>query len=47
MEGSRRYLEIADQPVFAARMDLDLAVRRCLSFQRLVTELERILAELA
>ncbi|HTG32789.1 MAG TPA: DUF4276 family protein [Thermoanaerobaculia bacterium] len=44
MAGSRRYLEVADQPVFAARMDLDLALRRCLSFQRLATKLERILA---
>ena len=44
MAGNRRYLEVADQPVFAARMDLDLALRRCLSFQRLATELERILA---
>jgi Domain of unknown function (DUF4276) len=44
MGSGRRYLEVDDQPVFAARMDLDLALRRCLSFQRLVSELERILA---
>jgi hypothetical protein len=43
MVGNRRYLEVADQPAFAARMDLDLALQRCLSFQRLATELERIL----
>jgi hypothetical protein len=46
MEGGRRYLEVDDQPVLAARMDLDLALRRCRSFQRLATELERILAEI-
>ncbi|HEV2851278.1 MAG TPA: DUF4276 family protein [Thermoanaerobaculia bacterium] len=45
MAGSRRYLEVADQPVLAARMDLDLALQRSLSFQRLVSELERILSE--
>jgi hypothetical protein len=44
MEEGRRYLEVDDQPVLAARMDLDLALRRCLSFQRLATALERILA---
>jgi hypothetical protein len=44
MKAGRRYLEVDDQPVFAARMDLDLALGRCLSFQRLATELERILA---
>ena len=44
MAGNRRYLEVVDQPVFAAKMDLDLVLRRCLSFQRLTTELERILA---
>lgn len=45
MGGGRRYLEVTDQPVLAVRMDLALARQRCLSFQRLVTELERILAE--
>jgi hypothetical protein len=44
MDEGRRYLEIDDQPVLAARMDLDLVLRRCLSFQRLTSELERILA---
>ncbi len=43
MDGSRRYLEVDDQPVLAARMDLELALRRCVSFQRLLSELERIL----
>lgn len=45
MEGGRRYIEVVDQPVLAARMDLDLARQRCLSFRRLITGLERILAE--
>lgn len=45
MEGNRRYLEVDDQPVMAARMDLDLALQRCVSFRRLDEELERILAE--
>jgi hypothetical protein len=40
----REYIEVDDQPALAARMDLDLALRRCLSFQRLMSELERILA---
>ncbi|HEY2293484.1 MAG TPA: DUF4276 family protein [Thermoanaerobaculia bacterium] len=43
MDG-RGYIEVDDQPVLAARMDLELALRRCVSFQRLVSELERILA---
>jgi Domain of unknown function (DUF4276) len=47
MEEGRRYLEIDDQPVLAARMNLDLALRRCASFQRLVPEMERILAALS
>jgi Domain of unknown function (DUF4276) len=46
MDG-RGYIEVDDQPVLAARMDLDLALRRCLSFQRLMSELERILAALS
>jgi len=33
MEG-RRYVEVADQPAFAAHMDLDLALQRCASFRR-------------
>ncbi|HEX6898267.1 MAG TPA: DUF4276 family protein [Thermoanaerobaculia bacterium] len=43
MDGNRRYLEVDDQPVMAARMDLDLALQRCLSFRRLAEELEKIL----
>jgi hypothetical protein len=34
MEGGRRYVEVDDQPAFAARMDLDLALQRCASFRR-------------
>lgn len=45
MEGERRYIEVDDQPVLAARMDLDLALQRCASFQKLFSELERILTQ--
>ena len=45
MEGKRRYIEVLDQPVLAARMDLALARQRCPSFQRLAAGLERLLAE--
>lgn len=45
MVGNRRYVEVVDQPVLAARMDLDLARERCPSFQRLIAGLERILTE--
>jgi hypothetical protein len=34
MEGGRRYLATDDQPAFAARMDLDLALQHCASFRR-------------
>jgi hypothetical protein len=44
MEGGRRYLEVDDQPALAARMNLELALQRCQSFQRLAVALERILA---
>ncbi|HZF11164.1 MAG TPA: DUF4276 family protein [Thermoanaerobaculia bacterium] len=30
----RRYVPVGDQPAFAARMDLDLALQRCASFRR-------------
>lgn len=40
----RSYLEVQDQPTFAARMDLDLALERCASFRRLATALEHLLA---
>jgi hypothetical protein len=41
----RRYIEVDDQLVLAARMDLDLALQRCVSFRRLLSELEKILIE--
>jgi len=44
---NRGYVEVADLPVMAAKMDLDLALQRCLSFRRLLTELERLLTETA
>jgi hypothetical protein len=47
MEGGRRYLEVDDQPAMAAKMDLDRAAQRCVSFRRLVAELEKLLAAAA
>lgn len=47
MEGDRCYVEVKDQPVMAAKMDLDLALQRCPSFQRLFAELERLLVEIS
>lgn len=47
MEGNRGYVEVKDQPAMAAKMDLGLALQRCLSFRRLLSELERLLAETA
>ncbi len=47
MEENRHYVVTVHQPIFAARMDLDLAHQRCLSFRRLVAGLERLLAESA
>jgi hypothetical protein len=47
MKGKRRYFEVDDLPVMAAKMDLDLALQRCLSFRKLLAELERLLAETA
>ena len=43
MEEGRRYLEIADQPAFANRMDLELTLERCASFRRLEAALREIL----
>ncbi len=47
MIGNRRYVEVDDLPVMAAKMNLDLALQRCSSFRRLLSELERLLAEIA
>ena len=41
----QHYVPVDDQPAFAARMDLELALRRCASFRRLADGLERILSE--
>jgi len=40
----QNYVPVDDQPAFAARMDLDQALKRCASFRRLAAGLERILA---
>jgi hypothetical protein len=37
---NRRYVEVDDQPALAKRVDLDLARRRCASFNRLHRSLE-------
>lgn len=42
----RSYLEVDDQPVLAAHMDLDRAFERCPSFRRFSSELERLVREL-
>jgi hypothetical protein len=45
MEGNRRYLEVDDQPAFAEKVDLALALERCPSLQRLALGLQSMLAE--
>jgi hypothetical protein len=42
---SRRYLEVDDQPAFAARMDLSLARQRCASFDMFVRGVQRLVSE--
>lgn len=44
MEGNRRYIEVDDQPAFAATVDLAAALQRCPSLQRLARGLEIALA---
>lgn len=38
----RRYLSVDDQPALAKRMDIAAARRRCLSFDKLVRDVERL-----
>lgn len=45
MEG-RRYLAVDDQPALAERMDFALARQRCLSFDKFLREVHRVLREL-
>jgi uncharacterized protein DUF4276 len=45
MEGNRRYLEVDDQPAFAEKVDLVMAIERCPSLQRLVLGLQAMLVE--
>ncbi len=47
MSGSRRYLEVDDQPAFVERMDLELAQARCSSFARLVQRLKELVSQMA
>lgn len=42
MEPGSRYLEVDDQPAFAAVFDTALAAQRCPSFQRLLMSVERL-----
>lgn len=44
MDGNRRYIEVDDQPAFAATVDLAVALQRCPSLQRLALGLEGMLA---
>jgi len=45
MEGNRHYFETDDQPAFAAKVDLAVALERCPSLQRLAQGLRSMLAE--
>lgn len=45
MEG-KRYLEVDDQPAFASVVDLELAERRCPSFEKLVRDLKALVLEM-
>lgn len=45
MDGSR-YVEVDDQPAFAAKVDLLMALERCASFKRLADALVGVLASL-
>jgi hypothetical protein len=38
----RRYIEVDDQPAFVDRMELDLASKRCQSFEKLVRDLRAL-----
>ena len=46
MMARRSYVEVGDQPAFAERLDLDLALQRCASLRRLAAELERLAREM-
>ncbi|MFQ5794358.1 MAG: DUF4276 family protein [Candidatus Bipolaricaulia bacterium] len=46
MRGGGRYLTVDDQPTFAARMDLELARRRCPSFDKLFRDVENLISEI-
>jgi hypothetical protein len=46
MAGNRRYVEVRDQVILAAQMDMDTSRQRCPSFARLVREVQRLLSEI-
>jgi hypothetical protein len=45
MEGTRRYFEVDDQPAFAEKVNLTVALERCPSLQRLALGLQAMLAD--
>jgi len=46
MEGSRRYLEVDDQPAFAERFDLNQAFSKCRSFRKFHNDFRKIVDSL-
>jgi len=46
MEKGRQYIEVDDQPAFAAKMDFQMARQRCPSFQNFEKELARLLGKI-
>lgn len=45
MDGNRRYVEVDDQPAFAKKFDLVMAIERCPSLKRLTIGLQNMLVE--
>ena len=45
MEKGRPYIEVDDQPAFAERLDLAMALERCPSLERLVQGLRILLSD--
>jgi len=43
MEGNRRYVEVDDQPAFADKVDLAMALERCASLRRLAEGLRELI----
>ncbi|MFH1010374.1 MAG: DUF4276 family protein [bacterium] len=47
MESGRRYLETDDQAALAAKMDIEMARRNCPSFDKLIREVEKLVARMS